>query len=108
VCNVVTADNMLLSLCQRLHWNVCTSPACCLLADSHTLSFAVVHAPLCCYLQQQLPNDKQSKEQWWYPFAKIGCGAAAGIAAQTASYPLDTLRRRLQVNAGPGTSVRYR
>lgn len=50
-----------------------------------------------CYLQQQLPSDKQSKEQWWYPFAKIGCGAAAGIAAQTASYPLDTLRRRLQV-----------
>lgn len=61
-----------------------------------------------CYPQQQLPSDKQSKEQWWYPFAKIGCGAAAGIAAQTASYPLDTLRRRQQVNGGPGTSVRYR
>jgi len=66
---------------------------------------------LCCFassLQHQLPSDKQSKEQWWYPFAKIGCGAAAGIAAQTASYPLDTLRRRLQVNGAPGTSVRYR
>lgn len=60
------------------------------------------------YPQQQLPSDKHSKEQWWYPFAKIGCGAAAGIAAQTASYPLDTLRRRLQVNGGPGTSVQYR
>lgn len=59
-------------------------------------------------LKHQLPSDKQSKEQWWYPFAKIGCGAAAGIAAQTASYPLDTLRRRLQVNGAPGTSVRYR
>jgi hypothetical protein len=59
-------------------------------------------------LQQLLPTDKASKEHWWYPFAKIGCGAAAGIAAQTASYPLDTLRRRLQVNGAPGTSVQYK
>uniref|UniRef100_A0A383VTZ2 ADP,ATP carrier protein n=1 Tax=Tetradesmus obliquus TaxID=3088 RepID=A0A383VTZ2_TETOB len=59
-------------------------------------------------LKQQLPADKASKEQWWYPFAKIGCGAAAGIAAQTASYPLDTLRRRLQVNGAPGTSLQYK
>lgn len=59
-------------------------------------------------LKHQLPTDKQSKEQWWYPFAKIGCGAAAGIAAQTASYPLDTLRRRLQVNGAPDTAVQYR
>jgi hypothetical protein len=49
-----------------------------------------------------------SKEHWWYPFAKIGCGAAAGIAAQTASYPLDTLRRRLQVSGAPGTAIKYR
>lgn len=91
-----------------LQLRACTGPAGCLLAISHPLSFAVLCARLCCYPQQQLPSDKQSKEQWWYPFAKIGCGAAAGIAAQTASYPLDTLRRRLQVNGGPGTSVRYR
>lgn len=70
----------------------------------------VAVAPLlaCRAPQQQLPADKASKECWWYPFAKIGCGAAAGIAAQTASYPLDTLRRRLQVNGAPGTAVAYR
>jgi hypothetical protein len=44
-----------------------------------------------------LPSDKVSKEAWWYPFAKMGCGAAAGVAAQSCSYPLDTLRRRMQV-----------
>eukprot|EP00879_Flechtneria_rotunda_P033535 GHRR01037151.1.p1 GENE.GHRR01037151.1~~GHRR01037151.1.p1 ORF type:complete len:190 (+),score=53.00 GHRR01037151.1:93-662(+) len=59
-------------------------------------------------LKQRLPSDKASKEQWWYPLAKIGCGAAAGIAAQTASYPLDTLRRRLQVSGAPGNSVQYK
>ncbi|KAF8055733.1 cation/proton exchanger 4 [Scenedesmus sp. PABB004] len=59
-------------------------------------------------LKQQLPGGKESKEAWWYPFAKIGAGAGAGIAAQTASYPLDTLRRRMQVNGAPGTATRYR
>jgi hypothetical protein len=49
-----------------------------------------------------LPADKNSKEAWWYPFAKMGCGAAAGVAAQSCSYPLDTLRRRMQVSGGPG------
>lgn len=88
----------------------CTAPAyftlsCLLPCLSPAASCA---SPRCCHLQQQLPADKASKEQWWYPFAKIGCGAAAGIAAQTASYPLDTLRRRLQVNGAPGTSLQYK
>ena len=49
------------------------------------------------YPQHRLPSDKISKEAWWYPFAKMACGAAAGAAAQTCSYPIDTLRRRMQM-----------
>jgi Mitochondrial carrier protein len=59
-------------------------------------------------LRSALPTDKASKDAWWYPFAKIGAGAGAGIAAQTASYPLDTLRRRLQMSGAPGTAKLYR
>ncbi|KIY98530.1 substrate carrier [Monoraphidium neglectum] len=55
------------------------------------------------YFKHNLPSDKVSKEAWWYPFAKMGCGAAAGVAAQTCSYPLDTLRRRMQLAGAPGT-----
>eukprot|EP00877_Chromochloris_zofingiensis_P005931 jgi/Chrzof1/1591/Cz10g13190.t1 len=55
-----------------------------------------------------LPADNHSKDMWWYPFAKMGCGAAAGVTAQTLTYPLDTLRRRMQMNGGPGQAVRYK
>jgi hypothetical protein len=100
------------AFCTQLH------TSCSRDMQQHTVTAALTHPILCrpltsytsccSHLQQQLPTDKPSKEQWWYPFAKIGCGAAAGIAAQTASYPLDTLRRRLQVNGAPGTSVQYK
>lgn len=59
-------------------------------------------------LQSLLPADNHSKDMWWYPFAKMGCGAAAGVTAQTLTYPLDTLRRRMQMNGGPGQAVRYK
>jgi hypothetical protein len=48
-------------------------------------------------LKRRLPSDKAARDAWWFPFAKMGAGAAAGAAAQTASYPLDTLRRRMQM-----------
>ncbi|GFH11643.1 uncharacterized protein HaLaN_07175 [Haematococcus lacustris] len=59
-------------------------------------------------LKEQLPLDKFSRAQWWYPLAKMGCGCAAAAAAQVVTYPLDTVRRRMQMNGAQGTSVRYR
>ncbi|KAI8463413.1 MAG: mitochondrial carrier domain-containing protein [Monoraphidium minutum] len=57
------------------------------------------------YFKHLLPSDKASKEAWWYPFAKMGAGAAAGVAAQTCSYPLDTLRRRMQLAGAAGAPL---
>lgn len=50
-------------------------------------------------LKSLLPADRRSRSLWWYPFATIGCGVGAAAAAQTLLYPLDTLRRRMQVAA---------
>jgi hypothetical protein len=52
-----------------------------------------------CVLQQRLPKDKATRETWWFPWLKMGCGATAGISAQLLTYPLDTLRRRMQVSS---------
>lgn len=51
-----------------------------------------------CRLQGLLPTDKRTQQMWWFPVAKIGIGAAAGVCAATLTYPLDTLRRRMEVN----------
>jgi len=58
--------------------------------------------------KQQLPVDKVSRAQWWYPLAKMGCGSAAAVSAQLVTYPLDTVRRRMQLNGAKGMSVTYR
>jgi len=55
--------------------------------------------------QGELPVDKASRASLWMPVAKMGCGAAASITAQLVTYPLDTVRRRLQQN---GAVVRAR
>jgi hypothetical protein len=54
-------------------------------------------------LQQQLPVDKHARAQWWFPLAKMMCGSFAAASAQLAAYPLDTVRRRMQLN---GAQVR--
>lgn len=53
-------------------------------------------------LRHRLPDDKWSVAQPWYPLAKMGCGGLAAVAAATATYPLDTIRRRMQVNGARG------
>jgi len=60
------------------------------------------------WLKDQLPNDKVSRSQVWLPLAKMGFGATASITAQLVAYPLDTVRRRMQVNGALGTSMRYK
>ena len=48
-------------------------------------------------LQQLLPDDRASRNSPWYSLAKMGTGITAGLTAHTVVYPLDTLRRRMQV-----------
>eukprot|EP00798_Chlamydomonas_sp_ICE-L_P030784 gene30784-35825_t len=58
-------------------------------------------------LKNQLPDDKQSRSSWWFPFLKMGCGAAAAVTAQATCYPLDTIRRRMQMNGAQGHPRSY-
>lgn len=48
-------------------------------------------------MQQYIPNNKETHSSWWYGFAKLSSGGAAGLLASTAVYPVDTVRRRMQV-----------
>ncbi len=38
-------------------------------------------------LKALLPGRKASRLEWWYPVAKIGCGAAAAVIAQARALP---------------------
>lgn len=40
-------------------------------------------------------------------FQKLLCGALAGAAAQTVTYPMDVVRRRMQIAGMPGNSFAY-
>ncbi len=77
------------------------APQCacyCVFHSSPLLALLSVLVKRACTLQQALPSDKASRAQWWYPLLKMGAGSGAAVVAQMAVYPLDTLRRRLQVN----------
>lgn len=53
-------------------------------------------------LRSVIPDDKLSRSQLWHPMAKMAAGGAAAVLAQTVTYPIDTLRRRMQVNGAMG------
>ncbi|GIL56625.1 hypothetical protein Vafri_11963 [Volvox africanus] len=58
-------------------------------------------------LRKRLPSDRESTSAIWYPVLKMGCGAAAAVSAQTVVYPLDTVRRCMQMNGAAGQAVSY-
>jgi len=53
-------------------------------------------------LRAALPADRASRASFWYPLLQVGAGAGAGVVAQTLAYPLDTVRRRMQVARAAG------
>ncbi|KAL3140504.1 hypothetical protein ABBQ32_005089 [Trebouxia sp. C0010 RCD-2024] len=59
-------------------------------------------------LQSRLPDNKDARSAWWYGLTKLGSGAAAGLVASTVVYPVDTVRRRMQVSGSPRHSVSYK
>lgn len=54
------------------------------------------------YLKSLLPTDPASQAAWYFPLLKMGCGSLAAAAAQTVAYPLDTVRRTMQVSGAEG------
>ena len=52
-------------------------------------------------LQSRLPDNTDVRSAWWYGVSKLGSGAAAGLVASTLVYPIDTVRRRMQVCPEP-------
>ena len=57
--------------------------------------------------QDRLPESKEFRDSVWHPLAKMGMGAAAATLGQTVTFPVDTVRRRMQMSGGPGTHTRY-
>jgi len=49
-------------------------------------------------LRQVLLAGRGGKDDAWATVARVGIGAVAALAAQVAVYPLDTVRRRLQLD----------
>lgn len=58
-------------------------------------------------MNRRLPRDRPTCSTWWFPAAKIATGAAAGLVGQAACYPVDTVRRRMQLNGAPGQLIKY-
>ncbi|KAG2432586.1 hypothetical protein HXX76_008930 [Chlamydomonas incerta] len=80
----------------------------CLLSMGGVAPYLAISFTMYDELRRRLPADRESVSAWWYPLMKMGCGAAAAVSAQTVVYPLDTVRRCMQMNGAAGQAVRYR
>ncbi|PNW78500.1 hypothetical protein CHLRE_09g394800v5 [Chlamydomonas reinhardtii] len=80
----------------------------CLLSMGGVAPYLAISFTMYDELRRRLPADRESVSAWWYPLLKMGCGAAAAVSAQTVVYPLDTVRRCMQMNGAAGQAVRYR
>ncbi|XP_040382229.1 mitochondrial carrier protein CoAc1-like [Oryza brachyantha] len=58
---------------------------------------------LCAYeaLTARLPHEEPGRRE----AAKVACGIAAGLVASTATYPLDVVRRQIQLRGGGGGTL---
>lgn len=67
----------------------------------------VTHVRACALSGADCVYGNTDKNVWWFDFAKLGVGAWNGIVSQTAAYPLDTIRRRIAIDGGPGQARLY-
>lgn len=54
-----------------------------------------------------IPSTMRDKDGTPFVAAKLACGAAAGTASQTVTFPLDVIRRRLQLQGSHGMPAVY-
>jgi len=55
--------------------------------------------------RQVLQHTEKADINWWQ---KLGCGAMAGLFAQTVTFPGDTIRRRMMANGAGGREKFYK
>lgn len=48
-----------------------------------------------------VPQDERARRQWWFPLSRLAVGLSAAVAGASLTYPLDTLRRRLELERSP-------
>uniref|UniRef100_A0A0E0LJT9 Mitochondrial carrier protein n=1 Tax=Oryza punctata TaxID=4537 RepID=A0A0E0LJT9_ORYPU len=64
------------------------------------LNFCVYEA-----LKARLPREEDHGARSRRRVAKVACGVAAGLVASTATYPLDVVRRQIQLGGGGGGTL---
>ncbi|KAI9204824.1 mitochondrial carrier [Polychytrium aggregatum] len=54
-----------------------------------------------------LPESRPMRSEWLYPWLKLSLGMVSVVVAQSLTYPVDTIRRRMQLNGGLGQKQLY-